>query len=218
MTRPYQLVVFDWEGTLADTLGQVAQIMYEKAESLGYLPQDKSVIGQGIGLGLLNAVKKSFPHLTSEEHHTLLLAVQQSLCAKSPVPCLFPGAVHLIKQLHQMGVILAIATNKGQQSLRQALQKAQLSDYFQVTRAAGQAQPKPHPQMLLEILDTVLVEPRKAVMIGDSVSDIEMAVSVGMDAIGVDFDGHSAAALLAVGAKHIIHHYEELAEFLGVPK
>lgn len=216
MKRPYQLVVFDWEGTLADSIGQVVQTMREQAEILGYLPFNQPALGSGIGLGLTNAIKKGFPHLTHEEQHQLLSAVQLALCTKSPEPYLFPGALALIKQLNQMGVKLAIATNKGQQSFQKALHKAQLTDYFHITRASGQAPPKPDPQMLLEILDACSLKPHEAVMVGDSVSDIQMASSISMDAIGVDFYAQGEFALLEAGAKIIVHHYDELAAYLDV--
>lgn len=216
MTRPYELIVFDWEGTLADTLGQVMQTIQDQAAHSGYLQMDHDAVRQGIGVGLLHAIKKGFAHLSSEAHHVLLMSVQKALCEKSPMPCLFSGAIPLIVQLHQAGLKLAIATNKGSQSLQMALQKTQLLDFFEITRSAGQAPPKPHPQMLLDILDACGVEAEKAVMIGDSASDMEMAAAVSVDAVGVDWYDENAEILQVAGAKKIVHHFDELATFLGV--
>lgn len=216
MTCAYKLVVFDWEGTLADTFGQVMQITQEKAQNSGYLPLNKIAFALGIQSGLLNAIKKGFSHLSQEEHHKLLTDVQQGLCVKSPAPYLFPGAIELIKQLHHQGVKLAIATNKSQQSFQLALQKSELSEYFEITRAAGQSLPKPHPQMLLEILELLSLKPQQAVMVGDSVSDVDMACRVSMDAIGVDFYEQDAEMLMNAGAKIIVHDFDQLSEFLGV--
>ena len=127
---------------------------------------------------------------------------------------LFPGAKHLIADLHRENMELAIATNKGYHSLMQALRDTGLDAYFSIIRAAGQVPPKPCPQMLTEILEESLSSTAQALMVGDSPADIEMAQQIGMEAIGVDFYHQSGGFLLEKGALAVFDNYKDLQAFI----
>lgn len=127
---------------------------------------------------------------------------------------LIDGADNLIKKLFDAGYFLAIATNKGQLGLKHVLEQTQLGAFFCETRAAGQVPPKPCPQMLVEILESVGVTVDDAIMIGDSIADIEMAQSIGMDALGVDFYQSEGHALLNAGALEVCNEYSQIESFL----
>jgi len=216
MSRRYHLVVFDWEGTLGDTLGQILNTVAAEAKRLQFGVFDENQARQHVVLGLVMAVKKIFPSLTLDQHEQLLQAVHHSLVTHPLDVCLIPGAKQMIEQLYQAGIHLAIATNKGEQSLIRCLQACGLRDFFDVTRSAGQVPAKPCPQMLQEIMDSCGVKATQTLMVGDSVIDVDMANQLGVDAVGVDFDHQQAANLLAAGALHVFNDYQQLADYLGL--
>lgn len=217
MNKRYRLVVFDWEGTLSDTLGLVFHCVAEEARRLNFGEMDEELARQSVELGLVMAIKKVFPHLVSEQHEQLLNAVQQSLMSRQNEVYLIPGAKDIVMRLHGAGVGLAIATNKGQQGLQRALHSTGLDTYFSVTRSAGQAPSKPHPRMLQEIIMELGLSVQDALMVGDSVTDMEMANSVGMDAVGVNFNHQQPELLLAAGALAVFDDYRLLADYLHLP-
>ncbi len=214
MKKSYQLVVFDWEGTLGDTPGHVINTLATQARCLHFGELNEKLARQYAVLGLVRAVKKLFPHLTLHQHEQLLHAVQKALISSSSDACLFPGAKALVEQISRAGLHLAIASNKGQHSLLRALQETGLQDFFRVTRAAGQSPPKPCPQMLEEIMAIFDVCASQTLMIGDSITDIEMALSVDVDAIGVDFYHDQRANLTAAGALAVFDDYSQLSQYL----
>lgn len=217
MSRSYRLVVFDWEGTLGDTLGQILNTVADVAKSLQFGEFDESLARQYVVLGLVVAVKKLFPHLSMSQHEQLLQAVQYSLVTNPKKICLIPGAELIVQQLHKKGFMLAIATNKGQPSLQRALQATGLDAFFTITRSAGQVPAKPCPQMLLEIMETAEVSAEETLMVGDSPTDMEMAQQVFVDAIGVDFYDQQATSLRAAGALDVFDDYQQLASYLRLP-
>ena len=130
MSMPYRLVVFDWEGTLGDPLGHVHQAIELEAKQLGLGEYNADDARQFVSLGLDKAVRKIFPNLSLHQYERLLLGVQQKLVSNHAAVYLFPGAREVIEQLHNAGVFLAIATNRGAQALERALQAAKLDTFF----------------------------------------------------------------------------------------
>ncbi len=218
MSNPYQLVVFDWEGTIADTLGQVLNTVSQEADKLGLGKVDPYLAKKYVSLGLEEALRKLFPNTSSLEQGQLIQAVQLSMVSQPTELCLIPGVLEFIKQLQHAGMDLGIATNKGHYSLVRALQATGLDDIFKVTRSAGQVAAKPCPQMLEEIMVEFNKDSSNTLMIGDSVSDMEMASCIQVDAIAVDFYNHQETMLKTAGAKAVFNDYRQLANFLGLPK
>ena len=161
----------------------------------------------------MKAIKKLFPNTTLLQQEQLAEAVQYALSTHSVDTYLFPDIKDMVQKLHQAGFDLAIATNKGSQSLQRALQETGLDAFFKVTRAAGQTAPKPCPQMLYEIMDVFGVTASETVMIGDSIADIEMAIAAGVDAIGVDFYHQQKTILLAAGALIVFDDAIQLSHY-----
>ena len=218
MSKPYRLVVFDWEGTLGDTLGQILNTVSTVAKQMQFGELDERLARQYVVLGLVMAVKKLFPHLSMHQHEQLLQAVHYSLATHPTDISLIPGAQVVVQKLQQSGVDLAIATNKAQSSLQRALKSTGLDVFFAVTRSAGQVPAKPCPQMLEEIMDVFGATSAQTLMVGDSVMDMEMARDAGVDAIGVDFYHQQADDLRAAGALEVFDDYEQLASYLLLPK
>ena len=214
MVKPYALVVFDWEGTLGDTLGQVLHIVAAVAQRLGLQAPDPEKVMACVGYSLVTAIQKLYPSLSAEQQLALLNEVQESLRKRHDETFLFPGAAQMIALLHAMGIDLAIATNKGERSLQRALQQTDLTSFFLVTRAAGQTALKPEPQMLEEILECSGHDAKDTLMVGDSSTDIEMAGRLSIDAIAVDFYGQHHDQLLKSGALAVFKCYEDVIAFI----
>jgi phosphoglycolate phosphatase len=218
MNKAYKLIVFDWEGTVADTLGQVLNVIAIEAKSLGY-GEVNFVQARGlVSLGLVRSLQKLFPNLSLHEQEQLLHAVQHHLVTKPQEVCFIPGAWEFIHQVYNHQIDVAIATNKGHHSLMKALHNSGLDRIFQVTRSAGEVPAKPCPQMLQEIMSVFDATAEDTVMIGDSVSDMEMARSIQVTAIGLDFYHQQEAALKDAGAVEVFDDYQLLAQYLNLPK
>lgn len=212
-SKKYSLVIFDWEGTLADLAKQtLARVVDAHLSLLKPFTEDDEHLKSNV----LQVAKQLFPLWSDEELERISdIKMVTAGCDVAGV-YLLPGAKALIERLAVEGVDLAIASNKGQQSLQVALQRSALQPYFRVTRSAGQVPPKPCPQMLEEILVEFAVDASDALMVGDSVADIEMAGLVGMDAVGIDFYHQNTEALLQAGAKVVFDYYPDLAKFLNL--
>jgi phosphoglycolate phosphatase len=210
----YKLVIFDWEGTLGDTLGHVLNTISEQANLLQFGVLDKELARQYSMLGLVRSVNKFFPHLSLHQQEQLLHAVQQALAINSSETSLFPGARHIVQQMHQAGLMLAIASNKSMHTLQRAIEDSGLDVFFTVTRAVGQVPPKPCPQMLEEIMDIFDIKAEETLMIGDSVTDMDTASAAGVDALGVDFYHTQESDLLEAGALAVFDSYPQVANYL----
>lgn len=218
MINPYKLVVFDWEGTVSDTLGLILNTVASEAKLLGFGDIDYQQARKYVDLGLEPALRKIFPDLSPVQHEHLMQAVQLALISRPSEVILNPGVREFIEKLIAANIDIAIATNKGPNSLQRALQATDLESVFKVTRSAGQIPAKPHPQMLEEIMEHFGHAPAATVMIGDSTSDMEMAKSVNATAIGVDFYHQQESSLKEAGAIVVFDDYQLVADFLGLPK
>ena len=211
----YKLIVFDWEGTLGDPLGHIHQALATEAARQKIKVYDASYARQYVSFGLEKAVRKIFPDLSLQQYELLLLGVQQSLALNHAMVYLFDRSKASIEKIHAAGMLLAIATNKGQQALERALRASDLSLFFSETRSAGQLPAKPCPDMLEEILSALDVSPEETLMIGDSVADIEMANAMHVPSIGVDFYHQQADDLKDAGALDVFYDFKQIETYLG---
>lgn len=216
MSKPYGLVVFDWEGTLSDTLGQFIQAFADEANRLQLGKVDIELARHYVALGPVVAIKKLFPHLPTHQQSDLLQSVQNSLLLNPTKICLTPGARDVLQKIKQAGIQLAVASNKGQQSLLRDIEASGLSDFFTTTRSASQVPAKPCPQMLEEIMSVCGVTPFETLMVGDSTSDIEMANQLHVVAIGVDFYFQNESMLRETGAKDVFNDFQQLTRYLDL--
>lgn len=215
MLKPYQLLVFDWEGTLGeDTVGQVLRAIDDAAHRLSLGVVNHVLARQSASLGLVGVISKLFPFASIHQQEQLLNEVHTLLANDAVERCLIPGAKTLVEQVVHAGFDVAIATNKGHASLQRVLRATGFDAYFKVTRSAGQVPPKPCPQMLEELMAAFDVNAANTLMLGDSVLDIEMARACGVDAVGVDVYQLNGSALLEAGASTVCVDYQQVADFL----
>jgi phosphoglycolate phosphatase len=213
-------VVFDWEGTLADTFGHILHTLNLEAARMHLGRFDENLARQHLMLGLVVAIRKIFPELKLPQQEYLLRTVQDSLASATMEVHLIPGARKLVEELFNKGFNLGIATNKGHHSLQRALQASGMQTYFAATRSAGQVSPKPCPDMLKELMDFCGVSANETLMVGDSVTDIEMANAVSVGSIGVNFyhQKELEAQLMAAGALIVVDDFQQLTRFLELRK
>jgi phosphoglycolate phosphatase len=193
----FDLVVFDWDGTLSDSTAAIARAIQDAAADLGLPVPDDATASHVIGLGLHDALARAVPTLPAERIAEYSARYRVHYLAREAELSLFPGARELIADLREAGALLAIATGKSQRGLQRALASAGLGGEFAATRCADQTHPKPHPAMLLELADELMVAPRRTLMVGDTTHDLQMAVAANAAAVGVTQGAHPYEQLAA---------------------
>ena len=190
MNHP-DLLVFDWDGTLMDSVGTIVactQAVIRELE-LGELPEE--TIRNTIGLGLRETVEVLVPGCDDALFETIIESYRHHWHGTfRDTPVLFPGVDKMLRSLSKEGYLLAVATGKSRRGLDFSLEQTGLRPLFHSTRTADEAFSKPHPQMLLDILNDLGVRPADALMIGDTTFDLEMARNAGTGAVGVCTGSH----------------------------
>jgi phosphoglycolate phosphatase len=215
--RDYRLLIFDWDGTLVDSIGRIVAAMRLAAEQCD-LPQLDDVAIKGIiGLGLPEAIRTLYPQLEDcllVERFRAAYSDQYLLLESEP-SALFPGVAESLEVFRAQGYRLAVATGKSRHGLQRVLQGRGWLDYFDVTRCADETASKPHPLMLQEILTHCRMAPEQALMVGDSVFDLQMASNAGIDSVAVGFGAQPLDSLRAHGPRLAINEFSELRTWLG---
>ena len=212
----YKLLIFDWDGTLANSIGRIVESMHAASTRSGYaLCTDHAVKGI-IGLGLPEAIRTLYPHIADAE----LVAFREHYAdhyialEAEPSP-LFEGVVESLAAFRDEGYHLAVATGKARRGLDRVLKSHGWEDYFDITRAADETASKPHPLMLEQILAHCAVRPEQALMVGDSSFDLQMARNAGVPSVAVSYGAQSIDALRAFEPQLAIDHFSQLRTWLG---
>tara|TARA_R110001583_G_scaffold98166_4_gene243080 strand:- start:1328 stop:1978 length:651 start_codon:yes stop_codon:yes gene_type:complete len=211
----YKLVIFDWDGTLMDSVDRIVSSMQSAAQTVGLvLPLDHDV-KQIIGLSLTTALETLFTSITAEQIEAMLVQYKYEYLEgdNTPTP-LFANATNLLIQLKQQNKLLAVATGKGREGLNRVLNVSETTTFFNTTRCAGEMPSKPDPTMLNSILDELKIAPHEAIMIGDTSHDLKMAQNAGVDSIGVTFGVHDREVLSRYKPKAIVDSLVELHRML----
>jgi len=211
----YQLLVFDWDGTLADSLGHIVDTLQAvtKQLQLPELPAER--IRNIIGLGLDEGMEVLYPSIPQADREQLTdLYKKQFRLNTDNVSVLYPDVAITLKALHQQGYLLALATGKSRRGLDRALQDSNLSDYFHLTRSADEALSKPHPQMLEDIMAILDVDTGATLMIGDTEFDLQMAINAGVASVAVKYGAHDVQRLLEFNPLQCFDSLKELPAWL----
>lgn len=213
MSLKTELVIFDWDGTLYNSVGQIVASLQHAAEQ-HELPLTNEAAKSIIGLGLPEVMQTLFPE-APELHDSILKAYGDHYIANSTNDAWFDGVAELLHDLKAQGLKLAVATGKNRRGLDRVIAKTQSTHLFDVTRAANETRSKPDPLMLQEILTVTGVSVERAVMIGDSSYDLEMAQRLNMPRIGVGYGVHSIEVLQQFKPLTIAKDVQELHRFLN---
>ncbi|MEN8625137.1 HAD family hydrolase [Psychrobacter proteolyticus] len=188
------LIIFDWDGTLMDSIGLIVESMHVAGEAHGFKTNDKAV-KDIIGLSLMNGIKILYPQANDAQLREIQQTYAEYYIANSHSTPLFEPIESMLQTLQQQGKTLAVATGKKRKGLDRVLDASDSHDYFAITRCADESGSKPDPQMLTDILDYTQQQVSDAVFIGDSIYDIQMATALGMTSIAVKYGTATSAEL-----------------------
>ena len=195
--RRFDLIAFDWDGTLFDSTGLITRCIQDACRDLGVdVPSDQDA-AYVIGLGLHDALRHAVPGLPTERYPELGLRYRHHYFARQHELVLFDGTVQMLHDLKARHHWLGVATGKGRRGLDEALAHSQLAGLFDATRTADETASKPHPRMLQELMAEFGVEPERTLMIGDTTHDLQLAVNAGAACVAVSFGAHGADAFEA---------------------
>lgn len=214
----YKLLIFDWDGTLVDSIGRIVDSMRLAAEFCELPWRDDAAIKGIIGLGLPEAICTLYPDIDEQQLIQRFRASYSDhyLQFETEPSRLFDGVEKSLQAFRSAGYRLAVATGKGRHGLDRVLAGRGWQDYFDTTRCADETASKPHPLMLQEILAHFRLSPHQALMVGDSVFDLQMANNAGVDAVAVGFGAQSLDSLRVYEPKLAISEFSELRTWLGV--
>ena len=214
MAKQFELLVFDWDGTLMDSAGAIVSSIQAACRDIG-IPQPSDAAARHIiGLGLNEAIRALLPDLAEADYGRLVERYRHHFLARDNELPLFPGARETIADLHETGFLLAVATGKTRRGLERAFKTSGLRALFNGSRCADESISKPHPAMLLELMDEFDVTPERTLMIGDTSHDLQMAANAGVASVAVSFGAHSRDSLLALGPLACADNWSELKLWL----
>ena len=211
---PFDLVVFDWDGTLIDSTGAISDAIRRAAADLGLRIPSFAQASQVIGLGLQEALRRAVPDLTEDKMAVFTDRYRFHYLKKGQQLFPFEGMVGLLDELAERHQWLAVATGKSRVGLNRSLEELGWHRRFITTRCADEGRPKPDPWMLHDIGQELGVAPERMVMIGDTTHDLGMALQAGVASVAVTYGAHPAQQLVAFGATAVVSSVAELRHWL----
>ena len=215
-TRPrrFDLIVFDWDGTLFDSTALITRCIQSACADVGVaVPSDRDA-SYVIGMGLIEALQHAAPGLPRERYPELGNRYRHHYIAAQHEVVLFDGTLEMLQALRARHHWLGVATGKSRRGLDEALASVQIAHLFDGTRTADETAPKPSPQMLLELMREFGVEPDRTLMVGDTTHDLQLAANAGTASIAVGYGAHEAAAFATHAPLHVAHSMRELHDWL----
>ena len=213
-TRNFNLIAFDWDGTLFDSTKIIIRCIQEAVRDVGgTIPTDEAA-GYVIGLGLRQALAHAAPDVPVEKYPALGERYQHHYAAHADDLSLFDGVLPLLASLKTRGHLLAVATGKSRRGLDDALRRGEIKALFDGSRTADETAGKPNPLMLIELMREFDVAPSRTLMVGDTTHDLQMAVNAGCSSIGVSYGAHEPADFAALEPLHIAHSLSDLGGWL----
>jgi phosphoglycolate phosphatase len=196
MKNRFDLIIFDWDGTLVDSIDWIVHCIQQAAERYGCPIPEPQAAKDIIGLSIENAIQQLFPDVDNAIRQQVAAHYGQTFFSRQiSRDDLFPGVYEMLRGLKQAGYRLAVATGKKSSGLAQAIAATGVADLFCATRCSDQTASKPDPLMIDEIVAELGVAKQRTLMVGDSVHDLQMALNAEVSAIGVTCGAHSQATL-----------------------
>ncbi len=211
----YEMIVFDWDGTLLDSAGAIVLAIQAACRDLGLPAPSDPQARHVIGLGLADAMRHAVPDLGQEHYQKMIDRYRFHYLSGDHQLTLFEGVRELLWELQQRGHILTIATGKSRAGLERALDHSGLRPSFQSSRCADECHSKPHPQMLDELMGEFGVATESTLMIGDTSHDLLMARNAGVSGLGVTYGAHPHEHLAEHAPLACLHTVEELRVWLA---
>jgi phosphoglycolate phosphatase len=213
--KQFDLIVFDWDGTLMDSTATIVKCIQAAAKDLGLPIPDNKSASYVIGLGLQDAMQAVLPELDPKYYPRMVERYRYHYLAKDQGLTLFDGVREMLSELSQRGYFLAIATGKSRVGLNRALDSVKLLSLFDATRCADETFSKPHPAMLQELTRELGQDMKRTVMIGDTTHDLQMALNAGASGIAVHYGAHPQHELQALNPLYAANSVSELHSWLA---
>ena len=217
MTSPrnFDLVVFDWDGTLFDSTALITRCIQAACVDVGVpMPSDEQA-SYVIGMGLIEALQHAAPGLARERYPELGARYRHHYTARQHEVMFFDGTLAMLEALKARGHLLAVATGKSRRGLDDALNTSALRGLFDATRTADETASKPDPRMLHELMNDLVVGPERTLMIGDTTHDLQLALNAGVASIGVSYGAHDHSAFESFPTRHVAHSMADLHDWLA---
>ncbi len=210
----YDLIAFDWDGTLYDSTAAITLAIQRSVADLGYQTPTREQASYVIGLGLKEALAHAAPDVPHDAYPALGQRYRHHFAQVMGELTLFDGALTLLQDLKAAGYRLAVATGKSRSGLNEVLSTMDLKGVFDDSRTADETAGKPNPQMLFELMAAARVSPDRVLMVGDTSHDLTMANRAGCAALGVAYGAHDAQALRACHPQAVVASVTEMRHWL----
>lgn len=214
MPQQFDLIVFDWDGTLMDSTAVIAGSIQAACKDLGLTVPSGQAARYIIGLGLNEAIAHLLPSLPDVDYPKLVERYRHYFLSRDADIPLFEGAERIVRDLHQAGFLLGIATGKGRHGLDRVLEQTGLRECFHETRCADECFSKPHPEMLHQLIGALGATSQRTLMIGDTSHDLLMAQNAGVAALAVSYGAHTRSDLLRLAPLACLDSIEDLEQWL----
>ena len=195
MKTRFELIIFDWDGTLSDSVGLITDLMIQSFLLHNVSPPSKMEVADILGIKLSEAFKILLKEKDQNASELIFNSYIELYNQSSNKVKLFDGVELGIKELHRYGYKIAIATGGGRNYLDSCLAQTSIKDFINVTKTSDDCFSKPHPQMCNEILNELIIEPEKSIVIGDSIHDLQMAKNAGISSLAVTYGAHKQDSL-----------------------
>jgi phosphoglycolate phosphatase len=212
--RRYELIVWDWDGTIIDSTPTIVFCIQQACRDLGFPEPDDSLASSVIGLGIQDSLRRAVPWIEPVHFPKLVDRFRHHYLARDHDLHLFDGIRELLEELRAAGFRLGVATGKSRVGLDRSLAHHGLGHVFEETRTADESFSKPHPGMLLELSDVLQVPVRRMLMVGDTTHDLQMAINAGVDGVAVTYGAHPLDTLQTTDSLGYVHSVPELGAWL----
>ena len=212
--RQFDLIVFDWDGTLFDSTALIVRCIQASCRDLEVDVPDDRQAAYVIGLGLEDALRSAAPGLPRERYPELGARYRHHYFARQHELSLFEGILPLLQALKERNHWLAVATGKSRRGLDEALRTSQLRGVFDATRTADETASKPDPRMLVELMHEFGAAPERTLMVGDTTHDLQMAANAGTASLAVSYGAHERDAFALHAPIAVTHSTAELHDWL----
>lgn len=223
MTKKYDLIVFDWDGTLFDSTALITRCIQNAVVDVGGAKPSAAQASHVIGLNLMEALAHAAPDVPKDKYPQLGERYRHHFFKEQDAISLCDGVIDMLLALKAQHYWVTIGTGKSRKGLDVTLerdieikgQSVKLASLFDGTRTADQTQGKPNPQMLHELMREFGVDASRTLMVGDTTHDLQMALNAGVDSVGVSYGAHEADFLETCQPKAVVHSIAELREWLN---
>lgn len=212
--RRFDLIAFDWDGTLFDSTRIITQCIQRAVVDVGGARPTEKAASYVIGMALMQALAHAAPDVPKEKYPELGARYQHHYKAHRDDLSLFEGVLPMLDDLKGRHHWLAVATGKSRRGLDEILQTVQLKGVFNGSRTADETAGKPHPRMLHELMREFGTDPERTLMIGDTTHDLQMAMNAGCASVGVSYGAHEPAEFDVLAPLYVAHSVRDLHDWL----